>query len=280
MNHRSPAARAARGIDAWLLPLALVVIVGLWLFTRFSSPSPSPPPADPPHAVGEQGGVLISLADDRYHVEALVDEQRRLHLFMLGRDPSQVIDVAWQAPIAYVHGGEFAVVRVPLSAEPQPGDPPQRTSRFSGLLPEELAEGPLRVTVSPLHIDAGRYRAAFVWAEPNHQPAMPTAVAADEQRELYLTPGGVYSEADIEANGRQTAAEKFVGFQAAHDFNPQPGDALCPITRTKAHPDCDWQVNGRRYTFCCPPCVDEFVQLAKQQPSKIEPPEAYVQEGK
>ena len=108
---------------------------------------------------------------------------------------------------------------------------------------------------------------------------MPAGLADSEARELYLTPGGAYTKADIEANGRQTAAERYAGFRARHDFNPAPGAAVCPITRTKANPECTWVIGGKTYEFCCPPCIDEFVILAKEDPDGVLPPEAYVKEG-
>lgn len=36
-------------------------------------------------------------------------------------------------------------------------------------------------------------------------------------------------------------------------------------------------IGGRSYTFCCPPCVDEFVKQAKEKPGTIKPPDGYVQ---
>jgi YHS domain-containing protein len=38
-------------------------------------------------------------------------------------------------------------------------------------------------------------------------------------------------------------------------------------------------IGGKTYEFCCPPCIDEFVILAKEDPDRVLPPEAYVQEG-
>jgi YHS domain-containing protein len=105
---------------------------------------------------------------------------------------------------------------------------------------------------------------------------MPQKVEDEAERELYLVPGGMYSEEDIAANEGATPSTKFAGFRAAHDFNPQPGDPVCPITRTKANPDCTWVIAGREYAFCCPPCIDEFVQRAKDEPERIAPPETYV----
>lgn len=105
---------------------------------------------------------------------------------------------------------------------------------------------------------------------------MPAPTPSDQQQELYLTPAGLYSSADIAANGHITAADKYRGFRARHDANPQAGERICPVTRTKANPECRWVIGGRSYQFCCPPCIDEFVRLAKEQPAEIQPPEHYV----
>lgn len=105
---------------------------------------------------------------------------------------------------------------------------------------------------------------------------MPQTVTADAARDLYLTPKGLYTAADIEANGSTTAAEKYRGFHSAHDFGPKPGDRICPITQTKANPQCAWIVGGKKYLFCCPPCIDEFVKLAKESPEQVKDPVEYV----
>ena len=101
-------------------------------------------------------------------------------------------------------------------------------------------------------------------------------VTDDEERKLYLTPGGVYTDADIAANGSATASQKFKGIKAAHDVKPQPGDKLCPISMTKANPKFSWVVGGKVYEFCCPPCVDEFLALAKEKPAEVKPPDFYI----
>jgi hypothetical protein len=113
---------------------------------------------------------------------------------------------------------------------------------------------------------------------PTHgtAPQMPPQVEGIEGRELHLAPRGKYTLADIEANGRTVPSQKYRGFQARHDFNPQMGDSVCPITRTKADPRCTWTVGGQTYSFCCPPCIDEFVKLAKEQPGQVRPPREYV----
>ena len=59
--------------------------------------------------------------------------------------------------------------------------------------------------------------------------AAKTAKARDAQSVLFLTPGGLYTDADIKANGRKTVAQKYPDFMAQHDAKPKPGDRVCPI---------------------------------------------------
>jgi YHS domain-containing protein len=106
---------------------------------------------------------------------------------------------------------------------------------------------------------------------------MPAAASLTRAQSLYLTSGGAYTEDDIEANGRTTAATKYASFVAQHDPNPVAGDWLCPITLTKANPDCAWIIAGETYYFCCPPCIDEFLEQAKSTPERITGPAAYKQ---
>jgi hypothetical protein len=54
------------------------------------------------------------------------------------------------------------------------------------------------------------------------------------------------------------------------------GDRLCPITCTVASPKFARTGAGKQYLLCCPPCIDEFVRLAKEKPDSVRPPEAYV----
>lgn len=106
--------------------------------------------------------------------------------------------------------------------------------------------------------------------------AMPAGVDADEERALYLTPGGIYTEADIKANGSVTASDKYRGKMAKHDMKPKAGDKVCPITMTKANPKFTWIIGGKTYEFCCPPCIDEYVLLAKTSPKEVLDPSEYV----
>ena len=98
--------------------------------------------------------------------------------------------------------------------------------------------------------------------------------AAD--RALFLTPGGLYTAADITANGNASAYQKYASVVPTHDAEVKVGDPVCPISETKPNPQLTWVIGGKNYSFCCPPCIAEFVKKAKTQPKSIKAPEAYV----
>jgi hypothetical protein len=93
---------------------------------------------------------------------------------------------------------------------------------------------------------------------------------------LYLTPGGRYTLADIQANGNVTASEKFKGIKSEHDMKPKVGDMLCPITSTKANAKFTWIIDGKAFQFCCPPCIDEYVNTAKTSADPLPDPESFI----
>jgi YHS domain-containing protein len=117
-----------------------------------------------------------------------------------------------------------------------------------------------------------------VWRAGTVTAGMPAPVGGGQERELYFTPRGSYTAADIKANGRESASQKYRGFQARHDYDPKTGDRLCPVTRTKASATCSWIIAGQVYYFCCPPCIDEFLRVAKERPEELQPPDAYVKQ--
>jgi len=230
------------------------------------------------HKPGAHGGTLVSIGLDSYHAEAVFDSEGGLKLFMLGQDETRVLDVETQTLVAYIKAdGQNRATEISLEPQPQPGDAQGRTSLFVGKLPEDLASGAVEVTIPSITISGERFRVAFTTQshDGGHGDEMPAAVDDAEERELFLTSGGKYTEADIAANGFQTASQKFKGFKAAHDLRPKAGDKICPITLTKANPECTWVVGGKEYQFCCPPCVTEFVMLAKED-GDIKDPEEYV----
>lgn len=228
------------------------------------------------HQLGAHGGDIVAIGSNHYHAEVVFTEGAGVKFFLLGKDESSALDVDEQTLTAYVKvRGQTQALSMALKPERLPGDPPGRTSAFAGRLPDGCGDRDFVVSVPRINIGGERLRFAFERQAP---PAMPEKLVDQEERQLYLTPGGIYTRADIEANGGQTASQRFKSFKAGHDHQPHPGDRLCPVTLTKANPDCTWVVGGRKYEFCCPPCVDEFVRLAKENPGAIKPPNKYVKE--
>ena len=230
------------------------------------------------HKAGAHGGIIVSLGRDSYHVEAIVTSAGELRLYTLGNDESRVIDVEIQDLIAYVKpSGGSDSTSIEIKPQPQPGDSAGKASVFVAQLPEPLVGQSIDVTVPNITVAGERFRLGFTTkSEPHGSEAMPAKVADEAEKNLYLTPGGLYTQADIEANGNVTVSQKFATFQAAHDLNPKVGDKICPVTLTKANPKCSWIVGGKKYEFCCPPCVDEFVKLAKSKPEDVKEPDHYV----
>lgn len=110
---------------------------------------------------------------------------------------------------------------------------------------------------------------------PHEHVEMPDKLGTEEEKKVFLTPGGLYTEADIAANGRAIPVVKYRGIKAAHDTKAKPGENICPISETKANPKFTWVIGGKTYEFCCVPCIEEFVGTAKEKPGEIKPPEAY-----
>lgn len=108
------------------------------------------------------------------------------------------------------------------------------------------------------------------WMNPEHRQEH-----ARVEQSVFFTESGLYSKADIAKNGPLAPVEKYKGITSRHDFKPQKGDLVCPITQTKANPKFTWWVHGKLYTFCCPPCIEEFVIRARDKPNEIKDPDAY-----
>lgn len=70
---------------------------------------------------------------------------------------------------------------------------------------------------------------------------MPAAVTGTAEKELCCTPGGKYTQANIDANEKLPAGAKFRGLMTKHAMSPMPGDFICPVTLTKANPKVEWQ---------------------------------------
>jgi len=229
------------------------------------------------HKPGSHGGIIIPIGSDSYHAEAVIEKGGVFRLLMLGKDETRIQEVDIQPVKAYIKVvGSPDATPVDMTATQQEGDAADMTSQFVGQLPEEFRGRQLDVTIPNLRIAGERFRIGFTTVTEAHADEMPAALPDDEERQLYLTAGGKYTEADIKANGNVTASRKFKGVASKHDMFPKTGDRICPITLTKANPDFTWIISGKPYQFCCPPCIDEFVKLAKEQPDEIKDPDSYI----
>lgn len=234
--------------------------------------------AEHAHKPGDHGGIIIEIGRDNYHAEAVFEKGGVLRLYTLGKDEAKIQEVEAQTLTGYVkpEGGSEST-SFTLRPVPQPGDTEGKTSQFVANLPADLAGKNLEVTIPSIRIAGERFRLGFKSVSaPHDEGGMLDKVSGKEEQQLYLTPGGKYTAADIQANGNVTASQKFKGVMASHDMKPKSGDKICPITMTKANPKFTWVVGGKSYEFCCPPCVDEFVKTAKEHPEEIKEPGSYV----
>lgn len=231
------------------------------------------------HPPGAHGGTIVPLGADSYHAEALLEGDGTLRLFMLGKDESRVQEVDVQSIKGFAKQEGFAEAKnLEFKPEPQEGDSSGKTSQFTAKIPTELIGKPIRITIPNLAIAGERFRVSFeLHADHAHQE-MGQAVEPSEEQALYLTPGGKYTAADIEANGKTIPSIKFKGIRSNHDDKPVPGDKICPISKTKANDQFAWVIDGKSYTFCCPPCIDEFLRSAKEQPDSLPSPESLIKE--
>src|SRR5208283_1801092 len=198
---------------------------------------------------GSHGGLISPIGTENYHVEAVFEKEGIVKLYVLGKDEARVQEVESQSLEAYVKPMDgMEATQVDFQAVPQKGDTQGKTSRFIGKLPPELRGKAVTGTVPSITISGERFRFSFASGQ-SHEDPMPQQVSAEQARELYLTPGGKYTQADIEANGTMTAPQKYEGFRASHNIKPSKGDKVCPVTLTKANPKCTWIVGGNTYEF-------------------------------
>lgn len=231
------------------------------------------------HKAGQFGGIIVPIGSDSYHAEAVFQKGGTLKLYTLGADESKVLEVEAQTLSGFAkEDGATEAEPFELKAQPQPGDQPGKTSLFVGTLPKGLVGKKVEVTVVNLRIGSERFRVGFKSSsEVSHGgPAMPQKLGTEEEQKVFLTPGGKYTAADIRTNGDTVPSAKYRGIRAAHDDNPKRGDKVCPITNTKANPKFIWVVGGKSYEFCCVPCIEEFVVMAKEKPDELKDPSAYV----
>jgi hypothetical protein len=258
-----------------VLPYAfMLAVAGIWLVTRFMGPRAG---ELHPHRPAQHGGEIHSLADDSYHFETVLLSDGTLKVFTYGRDETAPLPVPADRATGYWRReGEQISHEFELVPEPQAGDPKGTTTRFTANLPEISSNQPAVFSVPAFVLGGKPRRLAWSTLAQHRDASMPEELPLASQREVYLRAGGKYTEDDIIANGSTTAAQRYASFRPRHDRNPRSGDYLCPITGTKANLDCSWVVSGDRYFFCCPPCIDEFVQTAKEADEDLPPSASFV----
>jgi hypothetical protein len=230
------------------------------------------------HKPGKHGGTIVEIGRDNYHAEAVFGDKGEVKLYMLAKDEAQVQEVEIQTLTASAKA-EDELKGVPLTLAPSPraDDSKGKTSVFVGTLPEALREKRVEVTVPTIRIEGARFRFSFKNYKEGQQGAMPKPLSGEKMKKLYATAKGKYTEADIKANGAGvTAMDKYGNEMTEHDEHPKPGDKICPISKTKANPGITWIVAGKKYEFCCSPCINEFVKKAQEKPAEVKEPGEYV----
>lgn len=263
-----------RAVLAVMVATALVTVAG-FVVTRLPWHA-GLPDGDHPHQHPPHGGTVVSVGPHDHHDHAEVVFTNGVVLYTFGEDFSRPLGVPPRALTAFARpDGEGQSTAIPLMPVRQSGDPDGKTSRFLGKLPRDLWGKPLTLTIQDLAIGEERFRVEF----PRWAGAGKDEVTAwvEQERALYRATAGKYGNADVQANGTRPASEKFAGLDLDHEQPPRPGDPVCPVTWLKASPRISWVVDGKTYAFCCPPCVDEFLQAAKQRPAEVKDPEHYVQ---
>jgi YHS domain-containing protein len=230
-----------------------------------------------------------------YHVEAQVDSKGNvkflLYAGMNANNPDALpplmplSTLGWDlgmGPTADIIVTGEDSIHLSLTPKPMPGEPSQESSRFVGAF-ERRPDQQVGLALN-IKIDKENYRVQWrpeelvpgAWTSEGGDVAMPKALGSQESQSLFLTPGGLYTEADIAANGKTTATQKYGSQMSTHNAKPQKGDTLCPISETVANPKFVWIIGGKTYTFCCPPCIEEFLKRAKEEPQKIQSPDFYI----
>jgi hypothetical protein len=220
--------------------------------------------------------VSVGKGQQHYHAEVVIGPTGGVELYPQGEEAGDQLTVDPQHLAVLVRPeGEAEDSSVLLRPDPVTGPADRRIARFLGRLPAHLIGRRLTFRVVDMAFRGERFSFEFTWQGEGSE-AEQRARYEQEQKQVYLTPGGRYTEDDIAETGRQTAAARYRQSHPAHELHPRAGDRLCPTSRIKADANFAWKVGGKTYQFCCPPCIDDFVRAAKERPDEIRDPEAYV----
>lgn len=267
-----------RKIFLFLAALAAPLAVGCGTQPAAPTPTPTAPTAAKHDhlTTGPRGGPLAEWGDHQFHAEVTVDhETGTAVVYILDANAKVAVPITAKQLTLSLKLSEPTTLT--LTPKPQPGDPAGKASAFEGTHPVLRTMRRLTGTVGG-QFDGSRYSGSFAQAAhtDDHAPKSP-AGPTPRETDLFLTPGGIYTQADISKNGGVVPSVKFAGVAFEHDDDLKPGDRVCPVTVNKADDKCRWWVNGKEYTFCCPPCLEKFVKQAKQTPEKIKDPGEYIQ---
>jgi hypothetical protein len=264
----------------------LVLVAVLALAGCGGPPPAAPPKAGPPKAApdgrkhdhgaeGPHGGAIAEWGEEEYHPEFTVDHAtQEATVYVLDGSAKKAAPI--DAKELTLTLKLSPPVTVALAAKPQEGDPAGKSSRFVGRHQEFGKDQEFAGTISG-QVGGKPYSGDF--KEESHDghkgEKKSSRGPSPREAELFLKPGGVYTAADIERNGRTVPSMKFRDVAWEHDDDLKPGDKVCPVTVNKADEKCKWWVNGKEYEFCCAPCLEKFVKWAKESPEKIKDPEEY-----
>lgn len=222
---------------------------------------------DHSHENGPHGGIVVVIdKEDHYHAEILVEDDGRIQLFFYGKDTDQPVEISPQLLTGKARPkGEDGSTSLIFRPAGKPGEAKRTTSHFVGRLSPEFLENHLSVSISQVEIQGH----SFAFEFKLHDRPDGEKRAVESEKTLVMNPKGKYTRADVEAAGKSPPSERFKGIKVVHTLRKTVGDVVCPVTGAKADSRITWQVNGKIYQFCCPPCVAEFVSWAQDYPESI-----------
>jgi hypothetical protein len=219
------------------------------------------------HDHGEEGPHGGPLADwDDYHGEFIVDAGKNQVIIYILDDKAKAAPKVDVAKITDVKLTILEAKPITIELKHDPKLSSKDGIAFTGEHEKFAKPEGMKVNIAA-KVDGKPYSNPVTYAAPKKKTS-----------QLYLTPGGIYTQADIEKNGNTTPAIKFKGIEWKHE-DKQPGDKVCPITNNKAEANCAWIVQGQRYEFCCTPCLDKFIRWAHDEPAKIKNADEYIFKG-
>ena len=216
--------RSAQNTPLVLLAIGIIAVGGLLMQWASNEVTKSPVPGSGVpggqqiinHIETVQHSANVQAAGD-YHIEAQIDKQGRIVLYIYGAKEKQLFPIPTTAPdmgmeASAVITGEGSEP-LTVTARPVANDPSGMASRFVAELGRTVAMMEVGLSLT-IPIEGRSYR--LQW-RPEHlipgaqlaDASMPAAVGDAEAQKLFLMPGGLYTQADIVANGSQTAMQKY-----------------------------------------------------------------------